>query len=123
MFMILCYGRKLFMSVDVFHRTKTQKFCRNEFNLTGLCNRASCPLANSQYATVREENGNVATSSLISVCQRICFSSQYWYMVLKSSSSLKSLQDTIVYLYVYVNLKFMYFQIFIQIQQFTVINS
>lgn len=34
-------------------------FCRNEYNVSGICSKGTCPLSNSQYATVREKEGKL----------------------------------------------------------------
>ncbi|KAK1775804.1 ribosomal L28e protein family-domain-containing protein [Copromyces sp. CBS 386.78] len=72
--------------------TKGNNFCRNEYNVSGFCNRQSCPLANSRYATVRTSpKGTIYL--YIKTIERAHMPSKWWEKIKLSQNYAEALQQ------------------------------
>lgn len=67
------------------------KWCKHRNNVLGICSEASCPLANSQYATVRERKGRMYL--YIKTIERAHSPARMWEKILLSEDYMTGLQE------------------------------
>ncbi|KAL1643762.1 Protein MAK16 [Diplodia intermedia] len=82
-------------SDEIVWQVINQQFCsfKLKYNVTGLCNRQSCPLANSRYATIRSHPETGALYLYIKTIERSHQPSRWWERIKLSSNYAKALEQ------------------------------